>query len=83
MTEQQVKMVAGREIVICGDWNQEGFVEFAGRGTIDSFGAVECSAELGGDAYDQIQEQVESGDTEGSVTVEEGGREVTYSWEIK
>lgn len=73
-----------RRITISGNWRKNGPEnEWAGSGTVDQYGAVECSANLDGDAYDLIEEQIANGDTEGSVTVEaEDGREITYHWEI-
>jgi len=73
-----------RKITISGNWRKGGPEnEWAGSGAVDEHGAVECSAELDGDAYEQIEEQIEGGSTEGSVTVSaEDGREITYEWII-
>ena len=73
-----------RTISISGNWREGGpDNEWAGSGTVDQHGAIECAACLDGDAYDLIEEQIEDGDDSGSVTVTaEDGREVTYSWEI-
>jgi hypothetical protein len=76
---------AKRQITIAGNWRKGGpDREWAGSGYVDQHGAVECSAELGGDAYDQIEAQIADGDTEGTVTVrnEEQDRDITYVWEI-
>ena len=71
-----------REITIAGNWRRGGpDREWAGTGTVDQHGAVECGANLDGDAYDLIEEQIADGDTEGSVIVQaEDGRQVTYHW---
>lgn len=71
-----------REITIVGNWRKGGpDREWAGTGTVDQHGAVECGANLDGDAYDLIEEQIADGDTEGSVIVQaEDGRQVTYHW---
>ena len=71
-----------REISISGNWRKGGPArEWAGSGTVDRHGAIECSANLDGDAYDQIEEQIADGDTDGSVTVTaDDGREITYHW---
>jgi len=72
-------------ITICGNWRKGGPEnEWAGSGYVDQYGAVECAAELGDEAYDLIQEQIEAGDTDGEVTVHdaEQDRDITYSWSI-
>ena len=74
-----------RQITISGNWREGGpDNEWAGTGTVDRHGAVECAACLGDLAYDLIEEQIADGQTEGSVTVhsDEQGRDVTYSWQI-
>lgn len=75
-----------RQITICGNWRQGGpDNEWAGTGTVDRHGSIECSAVLGEEAYDLIEEQISDGDTSGTVTVGSGegdGREITYHWEI-
>lgn len=80
-------MSSRRRIHIVGDWRKNGpDREWAGTGTVDQFGAIECSANLDGDAYEQIEEQIQDGQTKGSVTVpseEEDARSVTYYWSIE
>ena len=73
-----------RTIEICGNWRENGpDNEWAGSGTVDQYGAVECAAELGEDAYDLIEEQIADGGGSGSVTVTaDDGREITYHWSI-
>lgn len=73
-----------RQIHISGDWRKGGPErEWAGSGTVDKFGAIECSADLGDDAYDAIESQIADDETEGSVEVEsEDGRTITYHWSI-
>lgn len=75
-----------RTITISGNWREDGpDNEWAGSGLVDHHGHVECSADLGDDAYEAIEDQIAEGDTSGSVTVhsEELGRDVTYNWEIE
>lgn len=76
---------AKRKIDISGNWRPGGpDREWAGTGTVDQDGSIECSANLEGNAYEQIEEQIEDGETSGSVTVTaEDGREVTYHWGIE
>ena len=75
-----------RKITISGNWRKGGPErEWAGSGTVDKHGAIECSANLGGHAYEQIEDQIAEGLTEGSVTVDTStidlpGREITYHW---
>lgn len=73
-----------RKITICGNWREGGPArEWAGSGYVDGYGAIECAADLGDEAYDLIEEQIADGDTEGSVEVEsEDGRVITYHWSI-
>jgi hypothetical protein len=74
-----------RRISIGGNWRKDGpDHEWAGDGTVDQFGAVECSADLGDEAYERIEEQIEDGQTEGRVNVTtEDGRSITYHWSIE
>lgn len=74
-----------RNITISGNWRPGGPErEWAGSGYVDQHGAIECSADLGDEAYEQIEDQIAADDTSGSVTVtDEDGREVTYHWEIE
>ena len=74
-----------KSIRISGNWRKGGPErEWAGTGTVDSHGSIECAANLDGDAYDQIEEQIADGEVEGSVSVTaEDGREITYHWEIE
>jgi hypothetical protein len=77
---------AKRKIDISGNWRPGGpDHEWAGTGTVDlADGSIECSANLDGDAYEQIEDQVADGDTSGSVTVTtDAGRKVTYHWVIE
>lgn len=74
-----------RKITISGNWRKGGPAnEWAGSGTVDEGGHIECAAELDGDAYDQIEAEIAGGGVEGSVTVEAAdGREITYQWQIE
>ena len=74
-----------RNITISGNWEINGPDNlWAGRGTVDQCGNIECSANLYGDAYEQIEEQVSDGDSEGTVIASaDDGREVTYNWRIE
>lgn len=75
-----------RTIQIFGNWRAGGPEnEWAGSGTVDKYGAVECSANLGEAAYEAIQEQIADGETEGSVTVhsDEQDRDITYHWSME
>lgn len=80
------KTIEKRKISISGNWRQNGPEnEWAGSGTVDQRGAIECAAELGEEAYDAIEEQIADGETSGSVTVhsDEQDRDITYSWQIE
>jgi hypothetical protein len=75
-----------RKIRIVGNWRQGGpDREWAGNGTVDEHGAVECSADLGDAAYEQIEAQIAAGQAEGSVVVasEDLARDVTYYWNME
>lgn len=75
-----------KSITICGNWRDGGpDQEWAGSGTVDHHGAIECAAELGEEAYDAIESQIADGDEEGSVTVhsDEQGRDITYRWSME
>lgn len=74
-----------RKIRIGGNWRKGGpETEFAGEGTVDKYGAIDCSADLGSDAYDRIEKQIAEGLTEGRITVrsEDQDRDITYHWGI-
>ena len=70
------------QITISGNWRDGGPErEWAGSGLVQN-GRIECSAELGDDTYEQIEDQIADGDTEGIVIVQNAdlGRDVTYYW---
>lgn len=75
-----------KKISICGNWRENGpDREWAGSGTVDHHGSIECSAELGDEAYEAIEEQIADGDDEGEVTVrnDEQDRDITYYWSME
>jgi hypothetical protein len=75
-----------RTISISGNWRKDGpDREWAGTGTVDQHGAIECAACLTDGAYEEIEEQISNGDTEGSVTVHDADqdRDITYYWSIQ
>jgi hypothetical protein len=74
-----------RRITISGNWEPNGPERlYAGSGTVDQYGAIECSADIDLDVYEQIEAQIADGDDEGSVTVhsDEQDRDITYHWSI-
>ena len=76
--------MATRRITICGNWEANGPDSlWAGSGTVDKYGNIECGADCGDDAYDLMEEQIGDGQTSGDVTVDRGCRKVTYSWNIE
>lgn len=72
-------------ISISGNFRDELTTEWAGSGKCDpETGEIECSANLDGDAYDQISDQLSDGDTDGQVSVPgDRGYDVTYHWSIE
>ena len=79
-------MTTTRKITISGNWRKNDPTnEWAGSGTVNQLGAIECAAALGEDTYDAIESQIANGDTKGRVTVhsDEQDRDVTYSWSIE
>jgi hypothetical protein len=74
-----------RKITFSGNWRPGGpDREWAGTGTVDGHGTIECSADLGDEVYEAIEDQIAGGDTEGIVTIhdEEQDRDITYFWAI-
>ena len=72
-----------KTITISGNWRDKWTSEWAGTGTVDKYGAVECSADCGDDVYSEIEDQLADGQAEGAVTVERDGRRVTYQWDTE
>lgn len=59
-------------------WSEDGLV---GNGYVNHHGEVDCSAEIGEDAYEAIRGQIEEGRTSGRVRADRDGR--IYSWQIE
>ena len=57
----------------------DGRLEWAGTGTIDEYGNIECAAVIPADVYDSIESAISSGETEGKIGAD--GEE--YSWELR
>jgi hypothetical protein len=73
-----------RRISISGNFRDRRTNEWAGDGTVDRHGYIECSAVLGEEVYDEIEAQIAAGKTGGIVTATDDGRgwDIAYSWII-
>lgn len=71
-----------RGITISGNWADDHTEAWAGDGTVDEYGNIECSADIADSVYSAIEDQIREGRTSGSQVADESGRVVTYNWEL-
>ena len=79
--------VAKRTIKIYGNFLDRLTSEWAGTGTVDEHGGVECAANCGDAVYEAIEDAIDDGETSGEVVVPAADAgtdwDVTYEWSVE
>jgi hypothetical protein len=63
-----------------GNFRSRNTLEWAGRGTVDQRGDVECSADYSAEVYDAIADAIRDGETSGRVDVDDEGQYVEWTY---
>jgi hypothetical protein len=66
-------------IHLYGNFRDLHTVEWAGTGTVDADGTIDCTADLDPEIYEHIEDAIRRGETSGTVTRDD----LTYEWSLE